>query len=160
MGESLLVTPTVANTPKYKRLRDLDKAFALRYHADGLTQVEIAQRLGVTQPAISQWLATCHDTTAEAGLYLRGQALPMAEKVVKNGKPADLIKALQGVSVLTEERSAGLTIQIGGSGNDVKVAVIHGAFATKVSEGERRSADSLTIHTGSDKPSSVNQRVP
>jgi transposase-like protein len=124
MAEAALVAVEPTHTGKYKRLTSTDKAFALRYHADGLTQVQIAQRLGCTQSAISQWLSACQDTTAEAGLYLRGQALPMAEKVVKKGRPSDLIKALQGVSVLAEERSAGLVIQIGGGQGDVKVAVM------------------------------------
>jgi transposase-like protein len=123
VGEAALVTASGSNTPKQKRLTDVDKAFALRYEADGLTQVEIAKRLGVTQSAISQWLSTCRDTTAEAGLYLRGRALPMAEKIVKKGRPSDLIKALQGVGVLEQERSAGLVIQIGVKDSDVTVNI-------------------------------------
>lgn len=155
MGEAALVAPPKSDKPKQHRLTNVDKAFALRYHADGLTQVEIAKRLGVTQPAISQWLSICQDTTTEAGLYLRGQALPMAEKVVKKGRPSDLIKALQGVNVLTEERSAGLVIQIGGGSGDVKVAVLAGTFATKAEEVERKVTESLAITHGSDNLSSV-----
>lgn len=154
MGETALVTAQASNTGKQKRLTDTDKAFALRYEADGLTQVEIAKRLGVTQSAISQWLSTCRDTTTEAGLYLRGRALPMAEKVVKKGRPSDLIKALQGVGVLHEERSAGLTIQIGVKDSDVAITL----SPPSIIEAERKSAESLAIRAGSDKPSSVNQR--
>jgi transposase-like protein len=124
MGETALITPPKSDKPKQHRLTDNDKVMAIRYANDGLTQAVIAQRLGVTQPAISQWLSKCQDTTAEAGLFFRGRALAMAEKVERKGRPSDLIKALQGVNVLTEERSAGLVIQIGGGQGDVKVAVM------------------------------------
>lgn len=119
MGEQVLKPSapdtSVSNTPTHKRLSDLDKAFALRYSAEGMTQVAIAKRLGVTQPSISQWLAKCQDTTAEAGLYFRGQALPMAQKVRKYGKPDVLLKALQGVGVIDAEARGGITIVVGGS---------------------------------------------
>jgi predicted XRE-type DNA-binding protein len=120
--QDLVIAPE-SNTGKQKRLTDLDKAFALRYQQEGLTQVVIAQRLGVTQSAISQWLSKCQDTTAEAGLYFRGRALSMAEKVVKKGKPNDLIAALKGVSVLQEERAVGLVVQIGIKDSDVQVTL-------------------------------------
>ena len=153
MGEAALVTTPGSNTGKQKRLTDTDKAFALRYEADGLTQVEIAKRLGVTQSAISQWLATCRDTTSEAGLYLRGRALPMAEKIVKKGRPSDLIKALQGVGVLHEERQSGLVVQIGIKDSDVSISLSPGETSAR----ERKPAESLVIRAGSDKRSSVNQ---
>lgn len=102
-----------AHTPKYKRLTDTEKAFALRYAADGLTQVDIAKRLGVTQSAISRWLAQCDDTTVQAKSYLRGSALRMAEKVVKHGDPATQLKALQGVGVIESEQRQGIVVQIG-----------------------------------------------
>ena len=122
MPDIKLVEPPKSDKPKQHRLTNLDKAFALRYHAEGLTQAVIAQRLGVTQPAISQWLSTCQDTSAEAGLYLRGQALPVAEKIVKKGRPSDLVKVLQGLSVLDAgEKSGGITINVGG---DAQIALL------------------------------------
>jgi hypothetical protein len=147
------VSPPPTNRKPTKRLTDADKAMALRYSAEGLPQREIAQRLGVTQPAISQWLAQCQDTTSEASLYFRGRALPMAEKIVKQGRPSDLIKALQGVGVLQEDRSAGLTIQIGIKESDVSISLSPGEGQTL----ERKPAGSLAIQAGSDKASSVNQ---
>lgn len=124
LSEAALVETTPKSyRPKQQRLTDADKAMALRYEQEGLTQVVIAQRLGVTQPAISQWLAQCRDTTAEATLYFRGRALPMAEKIVKRGRPSDLIKALQGVGVLEAEKSQGLVIQIGVKDSDVSIAL-------------------------------------
>lgn len=106
-----------------KRLTNSDRAFALKYAADGLPQTEIAKRLDVNQATISRWLSDCQDTTAEATAYFRGQALPMAQKVVRKGKAADLVKVLQGVSVLEQERSAGLTIQIGIKDSDVSLSL-------------------------------------
>lgn len=113
MLETAPVDALPTNTAKYKRLSDLDKAFALRYAANGMTQVEIAKRLGVTQGPISEWLSKCQDSTAEAGQYLRGRALPMAEKVVKRGRPSDLLKALQGVGVIAADQAGGMTIIVG-----------------------------------------------
>lgn len=106
-----------------KRLTDSDRAFALRYRADGLTQTEIAQRLGCDQATISRWLSSCEDTTLAAGAFLRGKALPMAEKVVAKGKPADLIKALQGVNVLQDDRAPAVVVNIGIKDSDVKLAL-------------------------------------
>jgi transposase-like protein len=155
VAEAQLVTASTPHRKPLKRLTDIDKAFALRYSAEGLTQVEIAQRLGCDQATISRWLSACQDTTAEATAFFRGQALAMAEKVVKKGRPSDHIKALQGVNVLTEERSAGLVIQIGGGSGDVKVAVMT-TFAPKsstVSVCETQSTGDL----GSDNRANVNQ---
>lgn len=156
MGEAALVAPK-SDKPKQHRLTDNDKVMAIRYANEGLTQAAIAQRLGVTQPAISQWLSKCQDTTAEASLFFRGRALAMAEKVERKGRPSDLIKALQGVSVLAEERSAGLVIQIGGGNGDVKVAVLTGTFAPASQGAERKVTESLAITAGSDNLSSVTQ---
>ena len=127
MGSELVTTPPRSNTPKQKRLSNTDKAFALRYSTDGLTQVEIAKRLGVTQSSISQWLSQCEDTSVEAGQYFRGKALPTAEKIVKKGKTSDLVKVLQGIGVLAPERSAGLSIVIGVAGDGVNLQVNIGA---------------------------------
>ena len=104
-------------------MSDRDKGLALQYANDGLTQTEIAQRLGVTQSAISLWLSACSDSTDAARSYLRGKALRMAEKVEKNGKPADLIKVLQGVSVLEQDKTVGVQVLIGIKDSDVSVTL-------------------------------------
>jgi len=136
-----------SHTKTVKRLTDADKAFALRYHAEGLTQVQIAQRLGCDQSNVSRWLSQCQDTTVEASAYFRGRALPMAEKIVKRGRPSDLIKALQGVGVLQEERGSGLVVQIGIKDSDVQISLSPGETSTS----KRNTAESLTITSGSDK---------
>lgn len=121
MTQAALDTAPPSHTPKFKRLTDTDRAFALRYAKDGLTQTEIAKRLGVSQSAISLWLGQCQDTKAEATQYLDGQALPMAIKAVKKGTPTDLIKLLHGRGVVAEQSSAGLQVVIGIKADDVQV---------------------------------------
>ena len=123
--ESLTTQKT--HTPKQKRLTDTDKGFALKYYADGLTQTEIAKRLGVTQSAISLWLSACTDSTDHARSYLRGRSLQMAEKVVRKGKPADLVKVLQGVSVLEQDKTVGVQVLIGIKDSDVSVTLTPGS---------------------------------
>jgi hypothetical protein len=96
-------TTPKSNSPTQRRLSDTDKALALKYQADGVSQVEIAKRLGVTQPAISQWLSKCRDTTEAARLYLAGQSLRMAQNIVRKGLPRDHIQALSGQNVLNQQ---------------------------------------------------------
>lgn len=155
MGEQLATSeaPLKSHKPTQKRLTDADKAMALRYEQEGLTQVLIAQRLGVTQSAISLWLSQCRDTTAEASSYFRGRALPMAEKIVKRGRPSDLIKALQGVGVLEQDRASGLVIQIGVKESDVSITL----SPPSIAGAERKVAETLAIQAGSDKSDYVKQ---
>lgn len=110
--------------PKIKRLTALDVGWMLKAHKDGMSQVDIAERLGVTQGAISRWLEKTTDTTDVAKSYLRGSALRMAQNIVKNGQAKDHVAALKGLSVLDEASQAGLTIQIGGDGHDIKIALL------------------------------------
>jgi IS30 family transposase len=156
VGEAALMSAKPqppAHTPKYRRLTPEQRALIRDLRKADKSQTEIAQIVGCDQSTVSKWLAELTDSTADASEYLRGQALPMAEKIVKRGRPSDLIKALQGVGVLQEERSAGLVVQLGIKDSDVTISLSPG----ETSVSERRSAESLRITTGSDKPSSVNQ---
>ena len=119
MAETALVSCEKRTT----RLTHSELALVLKLHQDGLTQDQIAQRFGVTQQAISKWLAATTDTTETAKLYLRGKALAMAENIVKKGRAADHVAALKGLSVLSEEKTAGLTIQIGIKDSDVNLTL-------------------------------------
>ena len=102
-----------ASKASYKRLTAADHAVILRLHAQDITQADIAKRLGCSQQAVSQWLAQVVDTTDAAKLYFRGQALHMAQSVVKKGKPSDHVAALKGLSVLEEKQQQGLVVQVG-----------------------------------------------
>jgi predicted transcriptional regulator len=125
----------------------------LRLRDEGLTQVQIAQRLDCDQSAVSQWLSKLADTTDTAKSYLRGSALRMAQNIVKKGRAADHVAALKGLSVLQEERTAGLVIQIGVKDSDVSITL-----SPPVAEGaERKGAETLAIQAGSDKVDYVNQ---
>lgn len=132
-----------SNTSTQHRLSDTDKALALQYDREGVTQVEIAKRLGVTQPAISQWLSKCRDTSDAAGLYLRGSALRMAKNVVRKGQARDHIQALKGIGVLADDSAGqGITIQIGIKDSEVTFA----SKSSTVSEDIHRPS----AHLGSD----------
>ncbi len=103
-----------ADTPRYKRMTDADRITALHLADQGLTQVEIAQRLKRSQSTISDWLANFSDSSPLAKRYLRGNALRMARNVVENGKPKDHNEALKGIGVLDEQQQQGLTVIVGG----------------------------------------------
>jgi DNA-binding IclR family transcriptional regulator len=97
-------------------LTQAELGLMLRLHHDGLTQTAIAQRLDVNQAAVSRWLNELTDTTDISKSYLRGSALTMARNIVKNGRAADHVAALKGLSVLHDEQSSSVTVIVGGSG--------------------------------------------
>lgn len=102
-----------ADTPAYKRLTDSERVLILKLHDDGLTQVEIAQRLNRAQSTISDVLDAFTDTTDVAKRYFRANALRMAENVVERGQPRDHNVALAGIDVLKAGDHGGIKIAIG-----------------------------------------------
>ncbi len=146
-------TLAVTHKKPVKRLTDTDKAFALKYKADGLTQVEIAHKLGCDQATVSRWLAACQDTKLEAAAYFAGQALPMAEKVVKRGRPSDLVKVLEGIEVLkAKDVTPIVNVLVGMPGASVPVPQLPTIDATFASESSALTGglQGLTDATGSD----------
>ena len=126
MGEQTL-EPTTPEKPltkhkrSCKRLTAADLSAMLRWHNEGLTQTAIAKRLECDQSVVNRWLAQLVDTTDTSKAFLRGQALTMAQNIVKRGKAADHVKALQGLSVLsTDEHVGGITVIVG-SGSQVQI---------------------------------------
>jgi hypothetical protein len=105
-----------ADKPRYKRLTDVDRAFILRMRDKGLTQVQIAQRLGCAQSTISDVLDAFSDTLPEAKRYLRGQALKMARNIADNGRAQDHVAALKGLGVLQDAEQSGFTVMVGRGG--------------------------------------------
>jgi transcriptional regulator len=103
-----------ANTPKYDRLTSSDLGVLLKLRKDGLTQAEIAQRLGCSQGTVSKWLNNLTDTTEPAKEYLRGQAMRMAKNIANNGLARDHVQVLNGLGVLNQQDTAKLTIVING----------------------------------------------
>jgi len=99
-----------------KRLTQADVGLLLKYHAEGLPQTEIAKRLNCTQPVVSRWLDDLTDSTDLSKVFLRGQSLKMARNIVKNGRAADHVAALKGLSVLHDEHQSSVTVIVGGTG--------------------------------------------
>ena len=125
MGETALVDTPAAYTPKYRRLTISDVGVLLKLHKDGLSQVEIAQRLGCSQPAVSEWVSKCTDSTDASKQYLRGQALRMARNIVTKGRAADHVATLKGLDVLSDEGvKGGVTVIVGGQDAQVQVNII------------------------------------
>ncbi len=120
-------------------LSELDQARALQWVKNGLSRGAIAQRLKVDLMALGEWLA--HeadqlDTTEAARIHMRRNALPMADSIIRDGRPMDHIKALEGLDVLSsQDTRGGLTIVVGGS---AQVQVNIGTVDTGVTLGETK----------------------
>ena len=97
-------------------LSPADLALMLKMRQDGLTQSSIATRFGVDQSYISKVLSEFEDTTDLSKSFLRGQSLKMARNIVKNGRAADHVAALKGLSVLHDEHHSSVTVIVGGTG--------------------------------------------
>lgn len=115
--------------PAYKRLTDNDRILARQLRDKGKTQAEIAQVLGCTQQAVSDWLRKLDDTKHDASLYLAGQSLRMARNIVQNGLARDHIQALNGLGVLNQQDSGKVSITING-------LVLHGTGRQDVIDAE------------------------
>ena len=94
-----------ADSPSYTRLTDADRITILKLSDEGLTQVQIAQRLNRAQSTICDVLNAYADTTLTAKRYLAAKALRMAENIVEQGQPRDHVAALKGLRVLAEDNS-------------------------------------------------------
>jgi hypothetical protein len=159
MGEAALApsdTLTSHRKPT-KRLTAEDVGTLLRYHAEGLSQVQIAQRLDCDQAAVSRWLAKLSDTTDLSKSYLRAQSFRMAQNIVKNGLPRDHINALRGIGVLEDKSSAELKLLVGIALPGMPEASTPQGLVVAANLPEV-SAESLGKQAGSDNQSSVNEQ--
>jgi predicted transcriptional regulator len=111
-GELLTPQDTTTDIPKSRLMSTADIQLMLKLRDDGLTQVQIAQRLGRAQSTISAALDDWEDSTDIARRYLDAQALRMAKNVVEHGMPRDHNVALAGRGVLKSE-GAQLNIAVG-----------------------------------------------
>ena len=103
--------------PAYKRSNAERIVSILRMAASGRTQTAIAQELGMSQPSVHAILAKYgRNTSKEARQILEAKAADMALNVARNGRPADQLRALEGLSVidLREKPQPGLSITING----------------------------------------------
>ena len=113
----------VSHRKPTKRLTQADIACLLKLRDEGMSQTQIAKQLNCDQAAVSRWLTALTDTTDISKSYLRGQSLTMAKNIVRNGRPADHVAALKGLSVLKDEASSGVQVLIGIKDSDVSVTL-------------------------------------
>jgi hypothetical protein len=123
-AETTAAVATQPIKPDYGRLTRSDVGVLLKLHKDGLTQDQIAHRLGCSQPTVAKWLSDLIDTTEPSKAYLRGSALRMAQNIVRKGLPRDHVQALKGLGVLEETQQQGFTVNIGISDSVVQVQVL------------------------------------
>lgn len=143
MADQALEAAPVKSKPDYTRLSQTDVGVLLKLHRDGLTQVQIAQRLGCSQKTVSKWLTDLTDSAETAKVYLRGKALQMAENVVKRGMARDHVATLKGIGVLADDSAnQGVIYQIGIKDSDVTFAPLNNAVSAPLHR--------LTAETGSD----------
>jgi hypothetical protein len=131
-------------------LRPEDIVDVLRWDAQGLTQEQIAARFNPpkAQATISRCLTKYGtDTTAEAKRIFAAQAAPAAIKIMRDGRPSDLIKVQEGQGVLAQSLAGGLVIQIGCKDSDVSITLSPPVLGVL----ERKVQETLTIQAGSDK---------
>ena len=131
MGEQALSKARTADKPAYQRMTVAETQLMLKLRDDGLTQVQIAQRLGRAQSTISDALSEWEDSTDLARRYFDAQALRMAKNVVENGQPRDHNVALAGRNVLKQESS------------EIKIAV--GVSLPGMSFVSSHGTDSMTL---------------
>lgn len=153
-----------AESPSYTRLTDADRICILKLHDEGLTLTIIAQRLNRSVSTVHEVVQTYTPTTDLAKRKLAAGAEDMADNVLKNGRPGDHVRVLEGLEVLkTQDVSVHINTLIGMPGQPVPVPQLpdlEGTFATKAVEGERKVAESLRITGGSDNQSYVTQPGP
>ena len=126
--------PPLTPKPNYTRLTRSDVGVLLKLHKDGLTQMEIAKRLGCDQTTVSNWLVDLNDTTDVAKSYLRGQGLRMAQNIVRKGLPRDHVATLKGIGVLEDVAAQGFTVNIGIADSAVQVVLTSSAPGRAESE--------------------------
>jgi transcriptional regulator with XRE-family HTH domain len=132
---------TQSHKDKFAKLTRSDVGVILKLRRDGLTQAAIAQRLGCSQGTVAKWLSQFTDTTDTAKEFLQASAFRMAKNIVAKGLARDHVQVLNGLGVLQEQSSQGLTLVING-------LTLHGTGrgegAGEVVEGEALSPLQIT----------------
>lgn len=119
--------------PAYARLTVTDIGLALALHDEGKSQVEIAQRLGVTQASISRLLKKLSgDSSVIATRLLKARAYRSAIRVAhiaEKGRADEALKAAKvvltasGVLSTDTNINVGVQVQIGMPGQGVGPAL-------------------------------------
>lgn len=100
---------------------------------EGLSALEMLERLAEAYPqrqfdldAVERLARQVADRRPVAKRYLQSKSLEMARNVVNHGKPADHVRALEGLGEVLDAGHAaagGVTIIVGG---DAHIALLHG----------------------------------
>jgi hypothetical protein len=133
MGETVLVEAhTLPKLPAPNagatQLKPHEICDILRWQAQGLDQQEIADKFNPPkhQSTICRALQKYGtDTRVEARRILAAGAAAAAIKILRDGKPRDLIQVEQGLDVLSDEGvKGGVTVIVGGQDASVQVNII------------------------------------
>lgn len=101
----------------YSRLSYTEIGLALKLREDGLTQTQIAQRLGCSQPTISTLLSELSDTRQIARLKLNNGAVKLAERVLAQADVDQSLEVLDRLEVATKRQADS------GRGNQVNIVI-------------------------------------
>jgi hypothetical protein len=98
----------VESDKAYTRMSATDKALVVQLAATGdKSQAQIATFMGCAPSTVSRILAECKDMAPAAKAFIQGQAMAMAENVVKNGSPDLHAKVLERFGAIPPEEKSG-----------------------------------------------------
>lgn len=84
-----------------------DEARILELKAEGLTQAEIAGRVGCHQSTVSRTLAEYDDSRPQARKYLEAQAHELTKRLVRDAKPEVILRILGKLDVVRDDDNRG-----------------------------------------------------
>ena len=118
MSESLAPQAPTKPIRDFSRLSRTEESLILQLHAEGKTQVAIAQVLGCSQPTVSAVLKAYSNTKFLAKRLLDNSAATLAERVVKHANVAESLDVLERIEVIAPKkqdtgRSGQVTVVIG-----------------------------------------------
>lgn len=103
--------------PRKKHLTQTDTILALRLASEGLNQTQIAQRLAVSQPTISDLLNKFTDTRELAKARLNGSSYKLAERAIRDADVDQSLEMLDRLGVAEKRQQqtgqTGISIYIG-----------------------------------------------
>ena len=116
------MAPPAKPIPNLSRLSRTEEMLILQLHAEGKTQVAIAQVIGCSQPTVHRVVGAFADTKILAKAVLNKSALALAERVVKRANVAESLEVLERIDVIAPKkqdvgRGVGVNIVIGMPGS-------------------------------------------
>lgn len=115
----------------YSRLSRAEESLILKLADDGLTQTQVAQRVGCSQGTVSNVLAAFADTRHIARRMLNASAADISERLTKTKHAPTMLEVLRDLEVTTKQAPAGqgkggLTVLIGAQDSQVQVNILTG----------------------------------